>query len=135
MAISINSPIWQRGSRRRCPDVQRRTIATAASATTTSRCCIGSARSWCRFRPRVTRLTMQSELVRLWRRARFTSLLVTHDVEEALLLASRVIVLSERPARIIAEVRNDQPYPRHRGSSAMIALRRHVLELLGLADQ
>jgi NitT/TauT family transport system ATP-binding protein len=50
----------------------------------------------------LTRIAMQAELVSLWQRSRFTALLVTHDVEEALLLAGRVIVLSDRPARIQA---------------------------------
>ena len=50
----------------------------------------------------LARLTLQGELVRLWHRSGFTALFVTHDVEEALLLASRVIVLSDRPARIKA---------------------------------
>jgi ABC-type nitrate/sulfonate/bicarbonate transport system ATPase subunit len=48
----------------------------------------------------LTRLTLQAELVRLWQRNGFTALLVTHDVEEALLLSSRIIVFSDRPARI-----------------------------------
>jgi NitT/TauT family transport system ATP-binding protein len=48
----------------------------------------------------LTRLTMQGELVALWQQRGFTALLVTHDVEEALLLANRVIVFSDRPARI-----------------------------------
>ena len=52
----------------------------------------------------LTRITMQSELMDLWQRERFTALLVTHDIEEALFLASRVIVLSQRPARIVAEI-------------------------------
>ena len=43
---------------------------------------------------------MQSELVSLWRQVGFTALLVTHDVEEAIFLGHRIIVLSERPARI-----------------------------------
>ncbi len=51
----------------------------------------------------LTRMTMQGELAGLWRRSGFTALLVTHDVEEAVLLASRVIVLSGRPASIKAE--------------------------------
>lgn len=80
----------------------------------------------------LTRLRMQSELVKLWRDARFSVLLVTHDVEEALFLANRVIVFSERPARITAEVRNDAPYPRHRDDPKLVELRREVLELLGL---
>ena len=53
---------------------------------------------------------MQGELVSLWQRAGFTALLVTHDVEEALFLAGRVIVLSERPAHIKAEIVNARPY-------------------------
>ncbi|ASV99303.1 ABC transporter ATP-binding protein [Paraburkholderia aromaticivorans] len=80
----------------------------------------------------LTRIRMQNELARLWQDARFSVLLVTHDVEEALLLANRVIVLSERPARVIAEVRNDAPYPRHRDDPKLVALRREVLGQLGL---
>jgi NitT/TauT family transport system ATP-binding protein len=80
----------------------------------------------------LTRLTMQGELLSLWRRAKFTALLVTHDIEEALLLATRVIVLSDRPARIRAEIKIDRPYPRHRDDSALVAHRQKVLELLGL---
>lgn len=80
----------------------------------------------------LTRIRMQGELVRLWQAARFSVLLVTHDVEEALYLANRVIVLSERPARIVAEVRNDAPYPRHRDDPRLVALRREVLAQLGL---
>jgi NitT/TauT family transport system ATP-binding protein len=80
----------------------------------------------------LTRIRMQGELVRLWQAARFSVLLVTHDVEEALYVANRVIVLSERPARIVAEVRNDAPYPRHRDDPKLVALRREVLAQLGL---
>jgi NitT/TauT family transport system ATP-binding protein len=75
---------------------------------------------------------MQGELVALWQRAGFTTLLVTHDVEEALFLATRVIVLSDRPARIKAEVVNDRPYPRHRGDPHLAKLRHAVLAHLGL---
>ncbi len=80
----------------------------------------------------LTRITMQGELVSLWQRSGFTALLVTHDIEEALFLASRVIVFSERPARIVAEVANDRPYPRHRGDPHLADLRRQVLSHLGL---
>src|ERR1700728_5496690 len=81
----------------------------------------------------LTRLTLQVELVALWRRAGFTAILVTHDVEEALLLTSRVIVLTERPARIKAELHVERPYPRHRDDPGLIALRRRILETLGHA--
>jgi NitT/TauT family transport system ATP-binding protein len=80
----------------------------------------------------LTRIRMQGELVRLWQAQGFSVLLVTHDVEEALYVANRVIVLSERPARIVAEVRNEAPYPRHRDDPALVSLRREVLALLGL---
>jgi NitT/TauT family transport system ATP-binding protein len=80
----------------------------------------------------LTRITMQEELVSLWQREGFTALLVTHDVEEAIFLASRVIVLSERPARITAEVVNARPYPRHRGDPHLAELRREIMGHLGL---
>jgi NitT/TauT family transport system ATP-binding protein len=80
----------------------------------------------------MTRSAMQGELVALWERTGFTALLVTHDVEEALFLAQRVIVLSDRPASIKADVPVDLPYPRHRGDPRLAQLRREVLGLLGL---
>ncbi|MFB9269304.1 ABC transporter ATP-binding protein [Bradyrhizobium erythrophlei] len=80
----------------------------------------------------LTRITMQSELVSLWQRKGFTTLLVTHDAEEALVLANRVIVLSDRPARIKADIAVQQPYPRHRGDPYLADLRRQILGLLGL---
>ena len=52
----------------------------------------------------MTRITMQQELVSLWQRTGFTALLVTHDVEEALFMSNRVIVLSDRPAAIKADI-------------------------------
>jgi NitT/TauT family transport system ATP-binding protein len=80
----------------------------------------------------LTRITMQTELVSLWQRKGFTTLLVTHDAEEALVLANRVIVFSDRPARIKADIRVDRPYPRHRGDPYLADLRRQILGLLGL---
>jgi len=79
----------------------------------------------------LTRLTLQGELLSLWRDKRFTAILVTHDVEEAVLLSSRVIVLSERPAHIKAEFAVDLPYPRHRDNPVLVALRRQILGTLG----
>jgi NitT/TauT family transport system ATP-binding protein len=80
----------------------------------------------------MTRMTMQQELVSLWRRTGFSSLLVTHDVEEALFMSNRVIVLSERPAMIKADIAVDLPFPRHRGDPRLAELRREILGLLGL---
>jgi NitT/TauT family transport system ATP-binding protein len=80
----------------------------------------------------LTRIALQAELIALWERQRFTAFLVTHDVDEALYLAGRVLVLSRRPARILADVRVDLAYPRHRGSPRFAELRQRVLEELGL---
>ena len=80
----------------------------------------------------MTRMTMQQELVSLWKRTGFTALLVTHDVEEALFMSNRVVVLSDRPATIKADLAIDLPFPRHRGDPRLAELRREVLSLLGL---
>jgi NitT/TauT family transport system ATP-binding protein len=59
-----------------------------------------------------TRETMQEELTRLWERTGKTIVFVTHDIEEAVYLGDRVVVLSARPGRIREEVRIDLPRPR-----------------------
>jgi|SRR5476649_399066 len=79
----------------------------------------------------LTRIHMQRELVDLWREQRFSALMVTHDVEEALLMANRVIIFSPRPASIIATIVVDLPYPRRRSDPRLIALRTQALALLG----
>jgi len=60
-----------------------------------------------------TRALMQETLLDIWQRDTKTVLFVTHDIEESIFLASRVIVMSARPGRIKADVRVDLPYPRH----------------------
>lgn len=81
----------------------------------------------------LTRLTMQTELVALWQRAGFTALLVTHDIEEALFMATRVLVFSDRPASLKADITIERAYPRHRGDPYLIDLRGRLLDLLGLS--
>jgi NitT/TauT family transport system ATP-binding protein len=80
----------------------------------------------------LTRLTMQGELLSLWQRAGFTALMVTHDIEEALFLATRVVVFSDRPARVVEELPVDRPYPRRRDDPALVKLRQRILERLGM---
>ena len=60
-----------------------------------------------------TRALMQETLLDIWRRETKTVLFVTHDIEESIFLASRVVVMSARPGRIKADVRIELPYPRH----------------------
>jgi NitT/TauT family transport system ATP-binding protein len=59
-----------------------------------------------------TRETMQAELTRLWERTGKTIIFVTHDIEEAVYLGDRVVVLTARPAKIREEVKIDLPRPR-----------------------
>ena len=59
-----------------------------------------------------TRETMQEELIKLWERTRKTIVFVTHDIEEAVFLGDRVVVLTARPARVREEVCIDLPRPR-----------------------
>jgi len=80
----------------------------------------------------MTRVAMQKELVSLWQRTGFTALLVTHDVDEALFLSNRVVVLTDRPASIKADITVDLPFPRHRGDPGLPDLRLQILALLGL---
>ena len=82
----------------------------------------------------LTRLGMQQELLSLWRQAHYSVILVTHDVEEALLLAERVIVLSERPARIKAEIEVSLPHPRRRDDPRIVELRQEILDILGFGE-
>ena len=59
-----------------------------------------------------TRETMQEELIRLWERTGKTIVFVTHDIDEAVFLGDRVVVLTARPARVREEVKIDLPRPR-----------------------
>ena len=80
-----------------------------------------------------TRGSMQKLLLKIWEQAQKTVLFVTHDIDEALLLGDRVLVMTARPGKIKAEIKVDLPRPR---STAMalepefIALKRRILGLL-----
>lgn len=77
-----------------------------------------------------TRMRLQEVTLGLWRQVGTTLLLVTHDIDEALFLSDRVVVMSARPGRIKAEVRIDLPRPRERASEAVHRLKVEVMELL-----
>lgn len=75
----------------------------------------------------MTRNVMQGELLQVWRSYRTTILFVTHSVDEAVFLADRVIVLSERPGQIVDSVQVALTHPRDRTASKFVALRRRIL--------
>jgi len=74
----------------------------------------------------LTRIEMHRLIERLWQRHRFTALLVTHDVQEAVALADRVILIEE--GRIALDVRVDLPRPRAQGEAAFAALEKRILD-------
>ncbi len=78
----------------------------------------------------ITRAEMQEWLAGTLAREPRTVLLVTHDVEEAILLADRVLVLTPRPARVVAELAVPAPRPRERTAEDIIALRERALRAL-----
>jgi ABC-type nitrate/sulfonate/bicarbonate transport system ATPase subunit len=81
----------------------------------------------------LTRLQMQAWLAEALAREPRTVLLVTHDVEEAVLLADRVVLLSPRPGRVVDQIEIDLPRPRERGDATVVALRERALSVLGAA--
>jgi NitT/TauT family transport system ATP-binding protein len=82
----------------------------------------------------ITRAEMQEWLAGALQREPRTVALVTHDVEEAVVLADRVAVLSPRPGRVIEELEVELPRPRARTDAALIGLRERALRALGGAS-
>lgn len=81
----------------------------------------------------LTRHTLQQELLHIHRRTGTTTLLVTHDVEEAVVLADRVVVLSPRPGRIREVVTLALPHPRQRDDESFSAACRQIRTLITCA--
>jgi NitT/TauT family transport system ATP-binding protein len=78
-----------------------------------------------------TRFKMRADLVRIWQHERKTILFVTHDIEEAVQLADRVVVLSRRPATIRTVVPIELPRPRDLSAPAYLATRDRILAAIG----
>jgi len=83
----------------------------------------------------ITRLIMRGELLRIWEAERKTIIFVTHDIEEAVQLADRVVVMSARPARIQRIVDIDIAHPRDISSHRYLELRDGIFEQIGLAHK
>jgi NitT/TauT family transport system ATP-binding protein len=83
----------------------------------------------------ITRLQMRRELLRIWEAEKKTILFVTHDIEESVQLADRVVVLSARPGRIRRIVNVDIPHPRDLSDPRYLALRDEIFGEIGLAHQ
>src|SRR5258705_3903564 len=82
-----------------------------------------------------TRMRMQDEVLRLWEARGTTMLLVTHDIDEAIYMSDRILIMSPRPGRIERTIEIELARPRQRNSSEFLRLRGEILELLHLTGQ
>lgn len=78
----------------------------------------------------LTRVHLQHELQRIWVQQRCTVIMVTHDIEEALYLGDRVIVMDAHPGRIKHEIQVNLPHPRDRNSAVLQGYKEQLLEEL-----
>lgn len=82
-----------------------------------------------------TRMNMQDEILSIWREKKQLAIMVTHDVDEAIYMGSRVIVMEANPGRIVADIKIDDEYPRDRSSVAFVEYRNEILNKLNFAGK
>ena len=82
-----------------------------------------------------TRMTMQDEIIRLWKEHNTTMVMVTHDVDEAVYLSDYVVVMSPRPAKVEKIIKIDLSHPRARGQDVFLKYRTQILEILNYAGK
>lgn len=80
-----------------------------------------------------TRADIQDKLLELKKDNDATMLLVTHDVDEAIYLSDRIVIMTPRPGRISEVMRVGLPHPRHRGGTEFLAMRKRILEKFHMA--
>lgn len=73
-----------------------------------------------------TRIHMQNEMLNLWKKEKCTMILVTHDIDEAIFLSDRIVILSDHPGVVKREIRVDMARPRDRGSYDFTNIRREI---------
>jgi ABC-type nitrate/sulfonate/bicarbonate transport system ATPase subunit len=80
-----------------------------------------------------TRMRMQDEVLRLWHARGTTMVLVTHDIDEAIYMSDRIVIMTPAPGRIERVIEVRLPRPRQRNSGPFLRLRAEILEMLHLA--
>ena len=78
----------------------------------------------------LTRINMQNEVLKLWEHEKKTMILVTHDIDEAIFLSDRIVVLSSRPGRVMDIIDVDLPRPRERSSDDFLKIRGTIFKYL-----
>jgi len=81
-----------------------------------------------------TRADIQDKLLELWKKNKTTMILVTHDIDEAIFLSDRIVIMTPRPGRIKEIIKVKMLHPRHRGGPDFLSIRRDILEKLHLAS-
>lgn len=81
-----------------------------------------------------TRADLQDKLLEIWRADGATMILVTHDIDEAIYLSDRIVIMTPRPGKISEILEVKFPHPRHRGGVEFLSLRGVILEKLNLAS-
>lgn len=82
-----------------------------------------------------TRMNMQDEILDMWSRRRQLVLMVTHDVDEAIYMGTRILVMDSAPGRILADIKIDEAFPRDRSSASFVAYRGDILRQLHFGRQ
>jgi len=77
-----------------------------------------------------TRFYLEDEVIRIWREFKRTVIFITHNIEEAVYLAERVLVLTNKPAKVKEEINIDLPRPRDIASPEFVEIRNHITELI-----
>ena len=80
-----------------------------------------------------TRIVLQDAVQAIWLKQRVTAILVTHDIDEAVALGQRVVIMTPRPGRVQRILEIDLPYPRDRGDDRFAAYRRELLAAFNLS--
>lgn len=82
-----------------------------------------------------TRVSLQDRMIELWRQFGYTAIMVTHDVEEAVVLATKIVVMSDRPATVEKIFDNHFEYPRDRNANEILERKKEILRVLHLNSE
>lgn len=82
-----------------------------------------------------TRMNMQDEILKIWQEKEQLAIMVTHDIDEAIYMGTRVIVMDANPGRVVADIKINEGYPRDRSSESFVEYRNEILNRLHFGGQ